>query len=89
MAQTPVLGWEKRSLSIDEAKVLQGFKKSFKFDNQRDALSFKQIGNSVHTGVDSIVFQSLIKRARQLDQPWARDLKIKSARLNVLPVLEP
>jgi DNA (cytosine-5)-methyltransferase 1 len=89
MAQTPVLGWEKRSLSIEEAKALQGFKESFKFGNQRDALSFKQIGNAVHTGVASVVFQSLIKRARQLDQPWARNLKIKNARLSMLPVLEP
>jgi len=89
MAQTPVLGWEQRSLSIEEAKALQGFKESFKFGNQRDALSFKQIGNAVHTGVASVVFQSLIKRARQLDQPWARNLKIKNARLSMLPVLEP
>lgn len=89
MAQTPVLGWEKRSLSIHEAKALQGFGKSFKFGDQRDAISFKQIGNAVHTGVASIVFQALVKRARQLDQPWASALKIKNAHLGVLPVLEP
>lgn len=89
MAQTPVLGWEKRSLSVAEAKALQGFSKSFEFDNQREALSFKQIGNAVHTGVASIVFQSLIKRARQIEQEWASDLKIKNSQLNVLPVIEP
>lgn len=89
MAQTPVLGWEKRSLSVAEAKALQGFGKTFKFGDQREALSFKQIGNAVHAGVASIVFQSLIKRARQLEQPWASNLRIKNSQLNVLPVLEP
>jgi DNA (cytosine-5)-methyltransferase 1 len=89
MAQTPVLGWEKRSLSVEEAKALQGFGKSFEFGDQREALSFKQIGNAVHTGVASIVFQALVKRARQLEQPWAMDLKIKNSQLNLLPVIEP
>lgn len=89
MAQTPVLGWEKRSLSVAEAKALQGFGKTFKFGDQREAVSFKQIGNAVHAGVASIVFQSLIKRARQLEQPWASNLRIKNSQLNVLPVLEP
>jgi DNA (cytosine-5)-methyltransferase 1 len=89
MAQTPVLGWEKRSLSVEEAKALQGFGKSFKFGNQREALSFKQIGNAVHTGVASIVFQALVKRARQLEQPWSLNLKIKNSQLDLLPVIEP
>jgi DNA (cytosine-5)-methyltransferase 1 len=86
MAQTPVLAWEKRSLGIAEAKVLQGFPKSFNFGDQRDSLSFKQIGNAVHVGVASLVFQSLIKRARQLDQPWASQVKIKNSQMTLLPV---
>jgi DNA (cytosine-5)-methyltransferase 1 len=86
MAQTPVLGWEKRSLSVDEAKALQGFERNFDFGAQRDALSFKQIGNAVHTGVASIVFQALVKRARQLEQPWANTVKIKNSQINMLPV---
>jgi DNA (cytosine-5)-methyltransferase 1 len=86
MTQTPVLAWEKRTLGVGEAKVLQGFPKSFNFGDQRDSLSFKQIGNAVHVGVASIVFQSLIKRARQLDQPWASGVKIKNLKLNQLPV---
>jgi DNA (cytosine-5)-methyltransferase 1 len=71
MAQTPVLGWEKRSLSVSEAKALQGFSKSFKFGDQRDNLSFKQIGNAVHVGVASVVFQQLVNRANLLGQAWA------------------
>lgn len=86
MAQTPVLAWEKRSIGIAEAKVLQGFPKSFNFGDQRDSLSFKQIGNAVHVGVASLVFQSLIKRARQLDQPWASQVKIKNSQMTLLPV---
>jgi DNA (cytosine-5)-methyltransferase 1 len=89
MAQTPVLGWEKRSLSVTEAKALQGFGKSFNFGDQREALSFKQIGNAVHAGVASIVFQSLLKRAKQLQQPWASELKITNSQLSKLPVSEP
>jgi DNA (cytosine-5)-methyltransferase 1 len=89
MDQTPVLGWEKRSLSVSEAKALQGFGKSFKFGGQRDSLSFKQIGNAVHVGVASTVFQALVKRARQLDQPWALNLNIRNSHLEQLPVPKP
>jgi len=89
MAQTPILGWEKRALSVSEAKALQGFSKSFKFGDQRDNLSFKQIGNAVHVGVASTVFQALLKRARQLEQPWAVKLKIENAQLEQLPVPKP
>lgn len=89
MAQTPVLGWEKRSLSVSEAKALQGFSKSFKFGEQRDNLSFKQIGNAVHVGVASNVFQALLKRARQLEQPWALNLKAQNTHLSQLPVQKP
>jgi len=89
MAQTPVLGWEKRSLSISEAQALQGFSKSFKFGDQRDNLSFKQIGNAVHVGVASTVFQALLKRARQLEQPWAMNLEAKNTHLGELPVPRP
>lgn len=85
MAQTPIIGWEKRSLSVSEAKALQGFGKSFKFGDQRDNLSFKQIGNAVHVGVASIVFQSLVRRARDLEQEWACSLKINNSQIANLP----
>ena len=89
MAQTPILGWEKRALSVSEAQALQGFGKSFEFGDQRDNLSFKQIGNAVHVGVASIVFQALLKRARQLEQPWAEKLSIQNDQLEHLPVPQP
>jgi DNA (cytosine-5)-methyltransferase 1 len=88
MAQTPVLAWEKRSLSVSEAKALQGFPKSFKFGDQRDGQSFKQIGNAVHAGVASIVFQSLLNRALLLNQSWASELTIKNSQLSSLPMLD-
>jgi DNA (cytosine-5)-methyltransferase 1 len=71
MAQTPILAWEKRSLSVSEAKALQGFGRSFKFGEQRDNVSFKQIGNAVHVGVASVVFQQLVNRAMLLGQEWS------------------
>jgi DNA (cytosine-5)-methyltransferase 1 len=86
MAQTPILAWEKRSLGVAEAKVLQGFSKAFNFGDQRDSLSFKQIGNAVHVGVASIIFQALLKRARQLEQPWASEVDIQKSQLSHLPV---
>ena len=89
MAQTPVLGWEKRTLNVSEAKALQGFSKSFKFGDQRDSLSFKQLGNAVHVGVASTVFQALIKRARQLEQPWALNNDVKNTYLEALAVPKP
>jgi DNA (cytosine-5)-methyltransferase 1 len=89
MAQTPVLGWEKRFLSVAEAKALQGFSKPFRFGDQRDNLSFKQIGNAVHVGAASIVFQALLKRARQIEQPWALNLEAENAHFGQLPVPKP
>ena len=85
MAQTPVLGWEERTLTIGEAKVLQGFPKNFDFSEQRNSLTFKQIGNAVHVGVANIVFQGLIKRAIGLGQPWAQNLDLESFDLDRIP----
>jgi DNA (cytosine-5)-methyltransferase 1 len=89
MAQTPVIGWEKRSLSVDEAKALQGFPRNFEFGEQRASISFKQIGNAVHVGVASIVFQALVKRAKELDQNWANELTIKNSQMKQIPSTPP
>ena len=70
MAQTPVLGWELRELSENEASRIQGFPKSFKFHSQRRALSLKQVGNAVHPGSAALVFHALLNRAKELNLPW-------------------
>jgi len=74
MAQTPVLGWEKRELSEYEASRIQGFPNGFTFGEQRRALTLKQIGNAVHPGSATLVFHALVERAKELDLTWAHDL---------------
>jgi len=74
MAQTPVLGWELRELSENEASRIQGFPSTFSFHGQRRALSLKQVGNAVHPGSAALVFHALIERARALHLPWAEEM---------------
>jgi len=74
MAQTPVLGWELRELSENEASRIQGFPRSFTFQNQKRSLSLKQVGNAVHPGSAALVFHALIHRARELNLPWADEM---------------
>jgi DNA (cytosine-5)-methyltransferase 1 len=81
ITQTPVLGWELRELSESEAIRIQGFPRSFTFENQRRALSLKQTGNAVHPGSASLVFYALIERAKQLNLPWAKTIIIPKSRL--------
>lgn len=85
ITQTPVLGWELRELSEYEAGRLQGFPKGFNFNGQRRALSMKQIGNAVHSGVASLVFRALVKRAEHLNLPWASDFISGNAYIPAIP----
>ena len=86
LTQTPILGWEKRPLNISEAKLLQGFPDTFNFGDQSDTASFKQIGNAVHVGVASLVFQALVKRAIRIKQPWALSLDTSEFSLRDVPL---
>lgn len=88
LTQTPILGWEKRSINIEEAKLLQGFPETFSFRSQNEKDSFKQIGNAVHVGVASLVFQALLKRAIRIDQPWATSLDTSSFFLENVPLAD-
>lgn len=88
LTQTPILGWEKRPLSISEAKLLQGFPESFTFGNQHEASSFKQIGNAVHVGVAGLVFQALIKRALKIGQPWVVSMDKTKLFLDSVPLAD-
>ena len=88
LTQTPVLGWKKRSLNIAEAKLLQGFPESFTFGNQNETASFKQIGNAVHSGVAGLVFRALLKRAQNLEQPWASSIDTSKMSLDNVPLAD-
>lgn len=85
LTQTPVLGWEKREITVEEASLLQGFNKSFNFYEQRDSLSLKQIGNAVHPASARLVFHALINRAEVLKLSWASDLIEYKKKNAILP----
>ncbi len=67
MTQTPYLGWQKRAITPSEASVLQGFPPDFDFGDQKLSQTMKQIGNAVHPGVVTIVFEALKARSETLD----------------------
>jgi DNA (cytosine-5)-methyltransferase 1 len=74
LTQTPVLGWEKREITVKEASLLQGFDENFSFYGQRDSLSLKQIGNAVHPASARLLFHALVNRAETLNLSWANGL---------------
>jgi len=85
LSQTPVLGWEKREVTVKEACLLQGFNRDFDFYDQRDSLSLKQIGNAVHPASARLVFHALINRAETLKLPWAKTLLGPIKKSSILP----
>jgi len=85
LTQTPVLGWEKREITVKEASLLQGFNKNFSFYDQRDSLSLKQIGNAVHPASARLLFHALINRAETLKLPWANGLIEHKKKSPILP----
>jgi DNA (cytosine-5)-methyltransferase 1 len=66
ITQTPVLGPLGRRLSIREAARLQGLPETFEFGAQRDALTFRQLGNGVNTGVVRNVLLAHARRDQTL-----------------------
>ena len=66
ITQTPVLGRGPgrpgRRLSVREAARLQGLPDEFDFGPQRDALTYKQLGNGVNTGVVWNVLKAHVER---------------------------
>lgn len=66
ITQTPILGPLGRRLSVREATRLQGLTEDFSFGAQRDALSYKQLGNAVHVGVVRRVLEAHVERDRTL-----------------------
>lgn len=65
MAQTPVLGPWGRRMTPREAARLQGFPDWFDFGSQRDALTYKQLGNAVNVGTVYYVLREHVLRDRE------------------------
>lgn len=76
MAQTPIVGPWGRRMTPREAARLQGFPDWFDFGNQRDALTYKQLGNAVNVGTVYHVLREHVFRDRSdiLRTPIGREL---------------
>lgn len=85
MSQTPVIGWEQRTLSLDECLVLQGFPRSFNFKGVTHSQALRQIGNSVHPAVAQLVFRSLIDWGQEIGQEWTLKFNRSNLKLDKLP----
>jgi DNA (cytosine-5)-methyltransferase 1 len=66
ITQTPILGPRERRLSPCEAARLQGLPDEFDFGAQRDALTYKQLGNGVNVGVVWNVLKAHVERDKLL-----------------------
>lgn len=66
ITQTPILGPLQRRLAPREAARMQGLPDSFDFGPQRDALTYKQMGNGVNTGVVWNVLKAHVERDKDL-----------------------
>lgn len=66
ITQTPILMPRGRRLSPREAARLQGLPDNFDFGGQRDALTYKQMGNGVNTGVVWNVLKAHVERDAHL-----------------------
>jgi DNA (cytosine-5)-methyltransferase 1 len=63
ITQTSILGARNRRLSPREAARLQGLPDWFDFSsNDRDALTYRQLGNGVNVGAASYVFRQHVRR---------------------------
>ena len=68
MGQTSVYGDGKsvRRLTVQEAAVLQGFPRGFKFGSQVDSLSYRQLGNAINIGAARYVFATYVRENAEL-----------------------
>jgi DNA (cytosine-5)-methyltransferase 1 len=65
ITQTSIIGPRRRRLTPHEAARLQGLPRSFSFGDQRDAASYKQVGNGVAVGAAWHVFRTHVRQNRQ------------------------
>lgn len=62
ITQTPILGPLRRRLTPSEAARLQGLPRNFDFGTQRDAQTYKQLGNGVSVGAVWHVLKQHVER---------------------------
>lgn len=62
ITQTSIIGKHRRRISVREAARLQGFPDWFDFLDQREGMSYKQLGNAVNIGAVYNVIKSLVIR---------------------------
>jgi DNA (cytosine-5)-methyltransferase 1 len=60
--QTSIIGPRCRVITPREAARLQGFPDWFDFSGQRDALTYKQLGNAVNVSVVRHVFTEFVRQ---------------------------
>ncbi|WP_278236063.1 DNA (cytosine-5-)-methyltransferase [Isoptericola sp. AK164] len=66
ISQTPVIGPLKRRLSVEEGALLQGLPADFDWAGQREAATWKQLGNGVNTGVVAQALRAQVERDADL-----------------------
>lgn len=74
--QVPVLGPEKRHLSVQECAALQGLPSWFDFAGQSPIISHKQLGNAVNVGVVYQVLKCHVYRDQDLLKQHPQVLQI-------------
>ncbi|WP_051197021.1 DNA (cytosine-5-)-methyltransferase [Jonesia quinghaiensis] len=79
ITQTPIIGPLGRRLSWREAARLQGLSDDFNFGDQKDAATFKQLGNGVNTGVVRQVLAAHVERDKGLLMATERGKRIYQA----------
>lgn len=66
ITQTSIIGSQERRLTSREAARLQGLPEWFDFGNQKESLTYKQLGNGVNVGVVWHVLKKHVERDRHL-----------------------
>jgi DNA (cytosine-5)-methyltransferase 1 len=79
ITQTSIIGPRQRRLSPREAARLQGFPEGFDFGDQRDAQTYRQLGNSVNIGVVWHVMRQHVQRDSDILKQTAAGRRIISA----------
>lgn len=74
ITQTTIIGPFRRRISPIEAALLQGLPEDFSFGEQKDVLSYKQLGNGVSVGAVYQVIRATVERDHEI-------LKITNPRL--------
>ena len=84
ITQTSIVGRRRRRLTPHEAARLQGLPRSFRFANNREAASYKQVGNGVAAGAAWHVLREHVEQNKN-DLPKRIASAILDAELNPCP----